>query len=355
MSVKDEPKNIRRLLTDIPGTPGMFWGDHSTYAGSYIPPRWLMKLLGKGRAFNVMGLVSAMRLMARRRHHPGVVTDGGASGLLFACLQFLVTWGRKPHVMLDCLWYESPGRFPTWAKSVARRIAARSGTRFVVWASHEVEDFARVFGIPRESLIYVTHFYSLDHYEFTIRDEGYLFAGGNGDRDYRTLIAAIGPLEIPAWIATTNLEPLRGIEIPPQVKIEGTSHAGFRQAMAGARLVVIAMQGGLLHSGGQQTCLNAMMMGKPTIAVGRKWAVDFIEDKVDGMIVDYGDVAGLRSALSWVLENPQEAEKMGQRARSKAENFTSRKAMGTIYQMVLDSAARGQKNVSHCPGAARVS
>ena len=45
---------------------------------------------------------------------------------------------------------------------------------------------------------------------------------------------------------------------------------------------MIAMQGGLLHSGGQQTCLNAMFMGKPTIAVGRKWAIDLIEDGVDG-------------------------------------------------------------------------
>ena len=29
----------------------------------------------------------------------------------------------------------------------------------------------------------------------------------------------------------------------------------------GARLVVVPMQKGLLHSGGQQTCLNAMLLG----------------------------------------------------------------------------------------------
>ncbi len=327
-----------RVLTDIPGTPGMFWGDHSTYVGSFIPPRFLVKLVGQGRAFNLMGVVSALRLLARRRNHPGVVTDGGASGLLFASLQFLVPWGRKPHVMIDCLWYENPGRLAMGLKRLVRQIAARSGTRFVVWASHEVEDYSRAFSILRESLVYVPHYYSLDGYEYTIRDEGYLFAGGNGDRNYRTFIEAVRPLEIATWIATTNQKAVRGIEIPSHVKVEGTTHAGFRQAMAGARLVVIAMQGGLLHSGGQQTCLNAMIMGKPTIAVGRRWAVDLIEDTVDGLIVDYGDVAGLRSAIAWVTQNSRHALEMGERARAKAEQFPSSRAMETIYRQALQQA-----------------
>src|SRR5690606_23552269 len=98
------------------------------------------------------------------------------------------------------------------------------------------------------------------------------------DRDYGCLIEAVRPLDLPVWIATTRTEQLKGIDIPPHVRVEGTTAAGFRQAMAAARLVVIPMQGGLLHSGGQQTCLNAMRMGKPTIAVGRKWATDLMED-----------------------------------------------------------------------------
>jgi len=317
----------------------MFWGDHSTFVGSFQPPFWLLKLIGKARAYNAMGLVSSLRLIARRRHHLGVVTDGGASGLLFAAMQFLVPWGRKPHVMIDCLWYESPGRLAMGLKRLVRQIAARSGTRFVVWANHEVEDYSRAFGIPRERLVYVPHYYSLDGYEYTIRDEGYLFAGGNGDRDYRTLIEAVRPLDVPTWIATTNQESVRGIEIPAHVRVQGTTHAGFRQASAGARLVVIAMQGGLLHSGGQQTCLNAMMMGKPTIAVGVRWARDLISDGEDGLTVDYADVDGLRRTIAWVLGNPVEARQMGERARAKAEQLPSRRAMERIYELILGRVA----------------
>ena len=344
----------RRVLTDIPGTPGMFWGDHSTYVGSFKPPGWLVKLLGKGWAFNLTGALSALRLLVRRRNYPGVVTDGGASGLLFAAMQFLLPWGRKPHVMIDCLWYESHSRLAMAMKRVFRQIAARSGTRFVVWASHEVDDFARAFGIPRESLVYVPHYYSLDGYEYTISDDGYLFAGGNGDRDYRTLIEAVAPLGIPTWIATTNQEALWDLEIPPHVRVEGTTHSGFRQAMAGARMVVIAMRGGLLHSGGQQTCLNAMMMGKPTIAVGRKWAVDFIDDQVDGLIVDFGDVEALRTSIRRVMSQRDLALEMGRRARIKAEGFHSSSAMEQIYKLAAWPPEKSRDRTSALPAQRRL-
>src|SRR5208282_1721356 len=103
----------------------------------------------------------------------------------------------------------------------------------------------------------------------------------------------------------------RGLDVPRHVRVEGTTVAGFRQAMASARLVVVPMQKGLLHSGGQQTCLNAMLLGKPTIAVGRKWAVDFIDDGVDGLVVDYEDPEGLRRAVRRVLDDPNAALRMG--------------------------------------------
>ncbi len=144
---------------------------------------------------------------------------------------------------------------------------------------------------------------------------------------------------MPVWIATTRPEQLAGIDVPPQVRVEGTSAAGFRQAMAAARLVVVPMQAGLLHSGGQQTCLNAMLMGKPTVAVGRKWAVDFIRDGDNGLIVDYEDVAGLRRAVAWVLDNPDAARRMGERARIDAARFTTHRTMESVYQVVKVAAA----------------
>jgi hypothetical protein len=224
--------------------------------------------------------------LARRRHCQGIVTDGGASGLLLAYLQAVLPGTRRRHVMIDCLWDLRPGTARTWWKRLRLRLAARSVHRFVVWASHEIEDYARAFGLPRDKLVYVPFHTTVQDYEYVVRDGGYLFAGGNSGRDYRPLVEAVRPLDLPVWIASTKASLFEGVELPRHVRVEPTTPAGFRQAMAGSRMVVITMQSGLLHSGGQQTCLNAMYMGKPTIAVGRKWAVDFIDDGVTGLIVD---------------------------------------------------------------------
>jgi glycosyltransferase involved in cell wall biosynthesis len=236
--------------------------------------------------------------------------------------------------MIDCNWYESTSSLKTWLKGLRLRIAARSVERFVVWASHEVDDYARAFGLPVQKLEYVPFHTTLHNYAYEIRDDGYLFAGGNYDRDYRVLIEAVREMCVPTWIATTRPKQFAGMELPAHVRIEGTSAAGFRQAMAGARLIVVPMQPGLLHSGGQQTCLNAMYLGKPTIAVGRKWAVDFITDGEDGLIVDYSDIAGLRRAVRWVLENPEAARRMGQRASRRASWFSTERTMETVYHIV---------------------
>jgi glycosyltransferase involved in cell wall biosynthesis len=321
------------ILTDIPGKPGRFWGDHTTFVGPARPPAWACRLLGWGLAHDVAGSIAALRMFARRRHCRGVVTDGGASGILFAVLQTLLPWGRKPHVMIDCNWYESSSSWKTSLKGLRLRLAARSVERFVVWASHEVDDYARTFGLLVEKLEYVPFHTTVQNYSYEIRNDGYLFAGGNYDRDYRILVDAVRRLDIPTWIATTRPEQLAGVELPAHVRVEGTTAEGFRQALAGARLVVVPMQPGLLHSGGQQTCLNAMYLGKPTIAVGRKWAVDFITDGEDGLVVDYGDTAGLRRAVEWVLEHPDAARRMGERARRRASWFTTERTMETVYRI----------------------
>jgi glycosyltransferase involved in cell wall biosynthesis len=340
---------VSRILTNIPGKPGRFWGDHSTFVGPAGPSARLVRLLGRRWAENVVGITAALRLFARRRQAAGIVTNGGASGLLFAWLQGLVPWGRKPHVMIDCNWYLSSARWRSWLKAIRLRLAARSVHRMVVWASHEVEDYARAFGLPIDRLQYVPFHSTLYGYDYEVRDDGYLFAGGNYDRDYPCLIEAVRPLTVPIWIGTTRPEQLAGVDIPAHVRVEGTTVAGFRQAMAAARLVIVPMQKDLLHSGGQQTCINAMALGKPTIAVGHKWAVDFIRDGDNGLIVDYGDVSGLRRAIEWVLDYPEAARRMAERGQEEALQLTTERCMRTIHDLVLEAAGAGRQVTARTP------
>jgi glycosyltransferase involved in cell wall biosynthesis len=326
----------KAVVTDVAGKPGRFWGDHTDFVGPVQPPAWLVRWLGYGQAWNVTGAVAALRLFVRRHRYRGVVTEGGASGLLFAWLQALCPWGRVPHVMVDCNWYQTGGPLRRWLQKMRLRLAARSVQRFAVWASHEVEDYASAFGLPRDLLEYVPFHTTLHDYTFEVRDSGYVFAGGNYDRDYRTLVEAVRSLAVPVQVATTRGDVLlSGVDLPAHVRVAGTTEAGFRQALAAARIVVVPMEKGHLHSGGQQTCLNAMLLGKPTIAVGRKWAIDFIDDGVNGLIVDYEDMAGLRRALEQLLHDPAAAARLAARGREVALRHTTEATMRTVYDLVM--------------------
>ena len=153
------------VLTDIPGKTGRFWGDHTTLVGPAKPPSRLLKWAGNRWAHNLTGCIAGLRLFALRDRCHGVVTDGGSSGMLFAWLQALCPWGRKPHVMIDCLWNRSPNPLAHWLKKVRVHLAARSVERFVVWSSHEVEDFAQAFDLPREKLQFVPFHTTLHDYD----------------------------------------------------------------------------------------------------------------------------------------------------------------------------------------------
>jgi len=328
---------IPKLLTDIPGKSGTFWGDHTHCVGFYQPPNYLIRLIGRRWAYNLTGILTGLCLFINRHKYVGVVTDGGASTITFAWLQRLFRYGRVPHVAIDCLWYRSDSKFRHKLKSLCLQVAAPVVHRFIVWASHEIQDYSNAFGVDFKKFEYLPFHTTLNDYSFQIKDDGYLFAGGNFDRDYILLVNAVRDIDIPTWIATTRHDLLDTAKLPPHIWVEGTTPAGFRQAMAGARLVVVPMLSGLLHSGGQQTCLNAMYMGKPTIAVGRKWATDLIEDGVTGLIVDYGDEAGLRNAIKWLLDNPRLAEQIGQRASMHAREFTTERTMRSVYEIVLSA------------------
>ncbi len=96
-----------------------------------------------------------------------------------------------------------------------------------------------------------------------------------------------------------------------------------------------------------------MLLGKPTIAVGRKWARDFIEDGEDGLVVDYGDVAGLRRAVAWLLEDPARAADLAERGRAKAAWFTTERTMRHVYELACGEAADGAGQGTSKPLLAR--
>src|SRR5207244_1819912 len=102
------------VLTDVYGKPGRFWGNHSRF----VPPpagRKALARLGPRWRERLCGAVSALKLTAA---DAAVVTGGGPAGMLLGLFRALFPGHRRPHVMVDCNWYEPSGTLRRWVKKL---------------------------------------------------------------------------------------------------------------------------------------------------------------------------------------------------------------------------------------------
>jgi glycosyltransferase involved in cell wall biosynthesis len=68
-----------------------------------------------------------------------------------------------------------------------------------------------------------------------------------------------------------------------------------------------------------------MSCGVPVIASKNSGAPDIIDDRSDGILIEYGINEQLEHALEWALNRPAELAAMGQSAREKAQQLTWRR------------------------------
>ena len=294
-----------RILTNHPGRAASdSWRDHATYVHAQEGDLWSTFLV-------------ALRLYMKRLDYDCVVLGAGRSDLWFALLQTILPFRRKPTMMIDCLWYERQNRFVQLAKKLMMQIADRSVDKYCVWASREIKAYARAFELPEEKFVFVPYHTTLEGRTVETRDDGYLFAGGDSGRDYETLIRAVTGLPITLHVASMRPESLQRLTTAPNIVFRRYSPDEFLQMMACCTINIVPLTGGLLHSSGQQTFLNSMWMGKPTIVADPAGACDYIEDGTDGILVEPGVPEALRESILRLLSNPGLAQEMGQRAQRK--------------------------------------
>ncbi len=285
-------------------------------------------------------LFQASKILRIRHRYDVMVFDSEMLGNMVALLSAFIP-RRVPILMIDCLWYEPRSRLKLWLKRLQFRLQARTVRKFVVWASHEVKDYARMFQLPEEKFEYIPFHHTLEGFDFVAGNGDYIFSGGDGNRDYRCLIDAVRGLDVKVRIATRLRDWNEGADIPPGVEAGGVTPEDFRKLMAGAKMVVLPMRGGFLHSGGQQTFLNAMAMGKPVVVADDKGARDYIDSGNDGIVVPSGDVEAMRSAIKSLLDDPEYAHQMGARAREACEKYSTTVCMQRVLASAEEIAGHG--------------
>lgn len=228
---------------------------------------------------------------------------------------------RPAIVLMGCMWQPTGG----WRGRLERalvRLADRAIALYAVQSTAELTLFPQAWGIDPAKLRRCLYFYTLDPDDILPeprQSAGHVFAGGNAQRDYGPLLEAARRLpDIPFVFATKLLD---GQPLPPNVTAGFVSHKRFMELLQTAVVNIVPIRPGLHRAAGQQTYLNSMWLGIPTVVAHSPGVADHIQHQQTGLIVN-NTAADYAQAIEWVLapENQPRLAAMTQAAHHAVES-----------------------------------
>ncbi len=257
-------------------------------------------------------------LAMKRPDAVGLISLGKRSGSIFCLLNSFRVFRGGPVLVYRILLRSYSSRLIT--RFIGR--ALRSVTLISVWSRAQIENYHRVFGIPRNQFVFVP--YKANHSRTPsepIPVGNYIFSGGNSERDYKTLFEAVRGLPIPVIVSATKSSAVQGLEIPENVILVGAKEPAFERLMAGSRMVALCLKGDIIRGSGEATILNAMWHGKPIVIADNVSASDYIEDGIDGFMVPAGNTEQMRRQIQELWKDPQLMARMGEAGRRKVASL----------------------------------
>lgn len=211
-------------------------------------------------------------------------------------------------------------------------------------------------GIPHSKVVHVPYQVDTQFWRPMDLPGDVVSAVGNEMRDYPTLLAAARSLpyqfrlvvggtgsrnssgQAPALTALDRAGPL-----PSNVSAGPLPYLELRELYARSRTVVVPLvESDTNH--GLTVILEAMAMGKPVICSRVRGHVDIIRDGETGILVPPGDPAALAAAIRMLWEDPEEARRMGRRARAYVENHHSFESFcNRVSEVVAEVVAKRQR------------
>jgi glycosyltransferase involved in cell wall biosynthesis len=160
--------------------------------------------------------------------------------------------------------------------------------------------------------------------------EPYIFSSGRSFRDYATLFSAMQDIDRKLVVNARPYD-VKGLSVPDNVQINDIlPPEEFYALLAGAEFVVIPLRD-VPHGAGESHLIHVMAAGKPVIITQNPSVTSFVDVEEIGLLVEPGDVGGMRDAIQYLLNHPQEAHRMGQRGR---ELFRERHSMEIFAKKV---------------------
>ncbi|HEX7244250.1 MAG TPA: glycosyltransferase [Solirubrobacterales bacterium] len=246
---------------------------------------------------------------------------------------------RTPIVIGECQWKLGGARLDRLTTRLGLRALDGPRVAYCVLTEWERERFAATWGVDPERVFVTPYCHTLSDADLAAptSTDGPVFAGGNSLRDYGPLVAAAAEVDAPVTLATELLDG----PLPANVTAGPVPYERFFELLRNARAVVVPLASRKDRTAGQQTYLNAMALGKPTIVTDSPGVREYVEDGRTGLVVPPDDANALRDALDWVLDpaNADAVARMSAAARETARTTFSPESYAQSLLAVADAVA----------------
>ncbi len=291
----------------------------------------LGKLIGKLGGNNALLAWACFRL---RKNYKAIFTDGEQIGLPYAL--FVRLFGglvaNPAHLMIVHLISTRPKMMLVDWFSLERAI-----DRFLVYSTKQQEIICKRWELTKTEVPFtpfmVDHkFFSAEEAEnqpdipgITDIEKPFICSVGLEFRDYPTFMDAVEGLDIHIYIAagspwSKREDQTTSAEIPENVTVKRFTQKELRKLYHKSQFVVMPLLENDFQAG-ITAILEAMSLGKTIICSETKGQIDVIEDRKNGLYVAPGNAAELRASIVELLDNPAEAQKMGQEARKLIDDY----------------------------------
>jgi len=245
---------------------------------------------------------------------------------------------RVCHIQMDFIWIPAQSKVREFLKWHLFQIEHRTVAKLVVFSRAQAQRYADYFPFAAKKFEVVPFHPTIYDTPLETADWGYVFAGGDGARDYKTLIEAVRGLPVTLIIAAFRRDHFVEIgKIPTNVDIITAEPDAYVRFMARAAVVVVPMAKGLFRAGGHQTYLNAMALGKPVVVADDSDAIEYIQHGVTGFVVPPRDARALREVLEQLMRDPVLRRRVGKAALAAARKYQPETFFDRLFALAQNS------------------
>lgn len=216
-----------------------------------------------------------------------------------------------------------------------------------VYSQLQKEYGERELGIPSAKLHFIPFHADTNFYRPTTPSadapKRMISGAGLEWRDYPTLIEAVRGLEVELRLGASSpwskhQNETEKIALPPNVKAQRYEYFDLRRLYADSQFIAVPLYQNDFQAG-ITTILEGMAMGKAVISTQTDGSAGAIRDGENGLLVPPGDSAAWRKAITYLLDNPEVAERMGRVGRQDMERDMSLKRWVANIAQTIETLA----------------